>query len=122
MNNIKTQKGGFFHSNLFRQLKKYKFLYVLLLPATVLVILFSYLPMSGIKMAFQDYNIYDPAASTWIGLQNFKEIFSIQECVDGILNTLKIGVLSLVICYPITIIFALLINEIKNTYFNLKIN
>ena len=117
MNDVKTQKGGFFNSNLFKQIKRYKFIYLLLLPATALVIIFNYLPMTGIKMAFQDYNIYDPAASEWIGLTNFKDIFTIQECIDGIVNTVKIGLLSIVICYPLTIAFALLINEIKNTYF-----
>lgn len=100
-----------------KQIKRFKFLYLLLLPATVLVIIFAYVPMTGIKMAFQDYNIYDPSASTFVGLQNFKDIFSIRECIDGIKNTVIISLLSLFICYPITIAFALLLNEIRNAMF-----
>ena len=117
MNKVKARKASFTDSDLFKQLVRYKFIYLLLLPATFFVILFSYVPMAGIKMAFQDYNIYDPAASTWIGLENFKEIFRIKECIDGIKNTFIIGILSLVICYPLTIIFALLLNEIRNSIF-----
>ena len=71
MNNVKARKASFTDSDLFKQLVRYKFIYLLLLPATFFVILFSYVPMSGIKMAFQDYNIYDPAASVWIGFENF---------------------------------------------------
>ena len=117
MNNTQLEKGGFFSSNLYKQLKRYKFLYLLLLPATALVIIFSYIPMAGIKMAFQNYNIYNPAASTWVGLKNFIDIFTIPEFVDAIFNTFKIGLLSLVICYPLAIVFALLINELKGKYF-----
>ncbi len=117
MNIVKAQKGGFINSNLFKQIKRNKFLYLLLLPATALVIIFCYLPMEGIKMAFQDYNIYSPELSTWIGLKNFKDILTIKECVDGIKNTMLISLLSIVICFPLTIVFALLINELKNAYF-----
>ena len=98
MNDVKVSKHSFFNSYTFKQIKKYKFLYLLLLPATVLVIIFSYLPMAGIKMAFQNYNIYNPAASTWVGLQNFKEIFTIPNCVKSIVNTIHISILNIVIC------------------------
>lgn len=117
MNDVKVSKHSFFNSYTFKQIKKYKFLYLLLLPATVLVIIFSYLPMAGIKMAFQNYNIYNPAASTWVGLQNFKEIFTIPNCVKSIVNTIHISILNIVICFPLTIVFALLLEQIKNTVF-----
>lgn len=74
---------------------KYRFIYFLLLPATVLVIMLSYVPMVGIKMAFQDYNVYDPAASTWVGLQNFKELFQSSDSIVSIMNTFKISIWSL---------------------------
>lgn len=117
MNKTKARTASFADSDLFKQLARHKFIYLLLLPATFFVILFSYVPMTGLKMAFQDYNIYVPEASEWIGLQNFRDIFSIKECIDGIKNTFIIGILSLVICYPITIIFALLLNELRNSIF-----
>lgn len=117
MDNAQIQKKGLLNRTLIKQIMRYRFLYLLLLPSTVLVIIFSYLPMGGLRMAFQDYNIYSPELSTWIGFKNFKDIFTIKEFVDGIKNTVVISCLSLVICFPITIVFALLINEIKNTYF-----
>ena len=96
---------------------KYRFIYFLLLPATVLVIMFSYIPMVGIKMAFQDYNVYDPAASTWVGLQNFKELFKSSDSIAAIMNTFKISIWSLIVSFPLTVIFALLLNELRNKIF-----
>ena len=68
-------------------------------------------------MAFQDYNIYNPAASVWCGFYNFKRIIEMPECLSAVANTMKINVLSLFICFPVTIIFALLVNELNNIYF-----
>lgn len=119
-NTPNAQKSAVVNSklvNLFYKINRNRFIYLLLLPAVVLTIIFSYLPMTGLKMAFQDYNIYNPDASTFIGLQNFKDIFTIQECVDGIKNTIIIAILTTVICFPLTIVFALLLNEIRNKYF-----
>lgn len=98
-------------------LKKNYHIYFLLLPAVVLTIIFSYLPLAGIRMAFQDYNIYNPAASTWCGLKNFKAILDMPDCLSAVMNTLKINMLSLFICFPVTIVFALLVNELGNIYF-----
>jgi len=100
-----------------KQIKRYKFIYLLMLPAAVLVIIFSYFPMWGIRMAFQNYNVFNPSASTWVGMAHFKEIFTINECLSAIYNTIKISLLSLVICYPITIIFALMLNEVRGVIF-----
>lgn len=104
-------------TNMLYAIWKKRFIYCLLMPATVLVIIFSYLPLAGLKMAFQDYNVFNPAASTFVGLKNFKEIFHMKDGISAIFTTLKISLLSTGICFPLTIIFALLLNEIKNTYF-----
>ncbi len=120
MNSTNLGKGTTFNSklvNLMYKINRNKFIYLLLLPSVVLTFIFSYMPMSGLKMAFQNYNIFNPEASTFIGLQNFKDIFTIQECVEGIKNTIIIAILTTVICFPLTIVFALLLNEIKNKYF-----
>lgn len=109
-NQSKTKK-------LLLEIWKHRFIYCLILPATVLVFIFSYMPMTGLKMAFQNYNVYNPSASTWAGLQNFKEIFKMKDGVSSIFTTLKISLLSTGICFPLTIVFALMLNEIRNTYF-----
>lgn len=104
-------------TNMLYAIWRKRFIYCLLLPATVLVIIFSYLPLGGLKMAFQDYNVFNPSASTFIGLENFKEIFRMKDGTAAIVTTLKISLLSTGICFPLTIIFALMLNEIRNTYF-----
>lgn len=117
MNNTGTavSKRNSKWDNTLKTLNRQKLLFVLIAPSIILTIIFAYLPMVGIKMAFQDYNIYRPEASTWIGFKNFIDIFTIKEFTDGIKNTIIISLLNLLICFPAGIVFALLLNEIKNT-------
>ena len=102
---------------LWNDIKKNRFMYFLLLPSVVLVILFTYVPFGGVKIAFQEYNIYNPEASQWVGFDNFKEILSSGGMFSAIWNTLSISLLSLVTTFPAGIIFALLLNELKNGIF-----
>lgn len=92
-----TAKTKSRRGDVLKRIKNDKLLYILLLPSVVLVILFSYLPMSGIKMAFQDYNVFVPSESTWVGLKNFKEIFTIQEFIGGIKHTVIISMLNILL-------------------------
>lgn len=87
------------------------------MPSLVLVILFNYVPLYGIKIAFQNYNIYDPSKSQWIGFENFRNIFVSAETIKAIFNTFNISVLHLLISFPSSIIFALLLNEVRNSFF-----
>ena len=118
MNNVKTQqKSKFTESTLWKQIVRYKFLYLLLLPAVVTSIIFQYGPMPGIRMAFQDYKALNPSASQWVGLKHFISIFQMPETMTAIKNTMTISLLNLVIAYPLTIVFALLLNELRNAAF-----
>lgn len=110
--NVTTNK-----KNLWTEIKKNKFTYILLLPAFVLVILFAYVPFWGVKIAFQDYNVYRPELSEWVGLKNFRDILSSPGMVQAIFNTFYISILSLVICFPAGIVFALLLNELPTGKF-----
>lgn len=100
-----------------REVNKNKFIYFLLAPTIILVILFSYVPFYGVKMAFQDYNIYDPSKSEWVGFKYFMEIFSSKELLLSIWNTIYISLLSIILVFPTSIIFALLLNEVKDGLF-----
>ncbi len=100
-----------------KQLYKYRFLYFLLLPAIVLTLIFHYLPYWGLRIAFQNYNIFKPETSTWCGFDNFIKVFQTEGLIKSIGNTLYISLLSLIICFPANIIFALLLNEITNSTF-----
>lgn len=114
-NSIKTvQKRP---SELAVKISKYKFMYLLLFPAVVLVLMFNYAPLWGVRIAFQEYNIYEPSESLFVGLKNFKEILTIPDYAKGVINTLTVSILNLVISFPLTIIFALLLNEIRCSAF-----
>ncbi len=102
---------------LYNDVYKGRYIYLLLLPSLISTILFSYAPLWGIKIAFQDYNIYKPEMSEWVWFDNFIEIFKHGDCLKAVMNTFYISLLSVLITFPAPIIFALLINEINNTVF-----
>lgn len=102
---------------LWAEVRKNKFNYFLLLPSLVLVIVFCYMPFGGIKIAFQDYNIYRPEASEWVGFENFVNVFSNEGMLKAIVNTIYLSVLNLVICFPLGVVFAILLNELPNGLF-----
>ena len=90
-------------------------LYIMVLPVLIYYILFAYLPMYGITIAFQDY---DPAlgytGSPWVGLQNFKDFFKSVYFFRILKNTLHISLASIIFGFPAPIILALLINEVTS--------
>lgn len=93
-------------------------LYVLMLPALVYIVLFAYKPMYGILIAFKDYSMKKGIlASPWVGFKNFERLFSSYWFPIILKNTLTISLLSLVIGFPIPIILALLLNEVKSNKF-----
>lgn len=102
------------HSKL-RQIRLDRQQYVMLLPAVLLTIFFAYVPMVGIIVAFQDFNIFDGYfGSKFVGLANFEKIFTQAKFTTAIWNTLLVSVMNLVIGFPAPIILALLLNELKN--------
>lgn len=92
-------------------------LYLLLLPVILLTIFFKYLPMPGILMSFMKYDIFLGFDSPWVGWDNFVEIFTVPAISSSILNTVKLSTLTLLVSFPLPIIFALLLNEIRNNAF-----
>ena len=101
-----------------RDLKKNKVVYLMAVPALVYFIVFNYIPMFGLLMAFQDYKPkLGVLGSPFIGFQNFTDFFDSIYFFRTIRNTLLLSFLDLVVSFPITIIFALLLNEIKNVKF-----
>ncbi len=93
--------------------KKNIFLYLLVLPAIVLTIYINYMPMAGVSVAFMDYNIFKGFDSPWVGFDNFKELFALPSFGKALTNTLTISCLNLFVVFPLPIIFALLLNEIR---------
>ena len=93
-------------------------LYVMCLPAVLFFLLFAYKPMYGILIAFKKYNMrVGIMGSEWIGLDNFKRLFSSYWFPIILKNTLTLSLLSLILGFPLPIILALLLNEVSNGHF-----
>lgn len=91
---------------------------LMVLPALLLIIVFSYIPMYGVLMAFQDYSIFKGFfASEWVGLKHFDMFFSSPEFFEVMRNTVVISLLKFFIGFPAPIVLALMLNEVKNMMF-----
>ena len=90
-------------------------LYLFLLLPVVYILVFKYLPMGGVVIAFKDFKMkYGIFGSEWVGLKHFIRFFSTYQCAKVIKNTLIISLYSLVAGFPIPIIFALMMNCVRN--------
>lgn len=90
-------------------------MYVMLLPAIILALIFNYAPMGGLVMAFQNYKPWlGITGSEFVGLDNFKQIFEFKESYQAIINTFIIAVSKMVLGLIFPIIVALLLNEVHN--------
>lgn len=108
---VKTNK-------LLNTLNKEKYLYLLLLPGFITLMLFYYKPMVGVLMAFQNYNISEGIwGSEWIGFEHFKTFFTGRDFAPVMTNTLKISILQLIIGFPMPILLAIIFNELREGMF-----
>lgn len=98
--------------------KRTVILYLFLCPAIVYYILLHYLPMYGSLIAFQDFNPFRGfGASKWVGLKHFESFFDSIYFFRLVRNTFLIGVYSILFAFPLPILFALLINEVRHAKF-----
>lgn len=101
-----------------KRLKRSWQLYVLLLPALAGLIIFSYVPMYGIQLAFRDYNpLAGIMGSPWVGLDNFNRFFNSPQFKNLLINTLAISFYSLIVGFPIPVILALGLNHVASLRF-----
>ncbi len=92
-------------------------LLVLLLPGFIWLIMFAYVPMAGLRMAFYNYNAFAGFdGSVFVGLDNFRQLFQGQDFLRAFKNTLEIGLLQLIVCFPFSIFLAILVTEMGNKY------
>lgn len=101
-----------------KDFKRNKAAYLMAVPAIIMLVLFSYLPMFGVVMAFENYKpklgIF---GSPFVGLKNFLDFFQSIYFVRVVKNTLILSGLQLLIEFPASIIFALLLNEVRTKWF-----
>lgn len=94
--------------------KKNKVIYLMFLPLAVYFIIFNYIPMVGILMAFEDYNITAGIfGSTWVGFQNFVELFTGDAFLNALRNTTCMAVLNLIFGFFPPIIMAIIFSECR---------
>lgn len=91
-----------------------RYLMILTLPAVVWLIIFHYVPMYGIIIAFEEYNpVQGFTFSPWVGLANFRELFIDPSFIESVMNTFKISLLKLLFGFPAPILLAIMLNELR---------
>lgn len=110
------------YRKLWKRLVVQRHLQTMALLGVVWMIIFNYIPMYGIIIAFKEYNIVKSISEApWVGLTHFREFLDDDNLGSVIKNTLGISVIKLVIGFPLPIIFALFLNEIRSIRFKKSI-
>lgn len=93
-------------------------LMIMFFPIMIYFIVFKYVPMLGAVMAFKEYNFSDGIiGSPWVGLNNFRMLFSNPQMANTIRNTVMLSVLKIVVGFPFPIALAILLNEVRKAWF-----
>ena len=108
----------------FRYVRRHPMMYLMLIPGLFFLFIYKFAPLYGILIAFKDYNIFagsNPvdaiAKSPWVGFANFERLFKSSEFIKVLVNTLIINGMKILFLFPIPIIYAILLNEIRNKAF-----
>lgn len=97
---------------------RHRWIYLMLIPVVAYYVIFKYVPMYGIVMAFQDYNVFQGVfGSEWVGFEVFERIFNNSNFWSAVKNTLILNILTLAVNFPLTIIVSLMLNEIMGMKF-----
>ncbi len=116
------RSGGGLHNTLVYVRQHWQLYALFILPAFVLTIIFRYIPMGGILIAFQDYNpIRGILGSEWVGFEHFSRFLSSPDFMRYLMNTLKLSVYGLLWGFPAPILLAFLLNRILSKGIKQKI-
>ncbi len=112
---LKTRQGSRLSKNIYW---KQRYLLLLLTPAIVYYIIFHYIPMYGVIIAFKDYKFSTGIlGSDWVGLEHFRRLFGMESFWQVFRNTIIIGIEKFLWGFPAPIIFALFLNELEHIKF-----
>ena len=101
-----------------RHIRRDKFLYMMIIPGLLFFIIFRYVPMYGITIAFKDYRISRGVfGSPWVGWKHFQRFFTSPDFTRVMINTVMLSLYKLLIGFPIPILFAILLNELRSIVF-----
>lgn len=105
-----------------RKFKRNIPLLIMFIPVLIFYAVFKYLPMGGLVIAFKDYNFADGVfGSPWVGLKNFHMLFAGTNTVNIIRNTFVLSILRIIFGFPAPIILAILLNEVRKSWFKKSI-
>lgn len=112
---IHTSKPTKLSKNL-QYIKKNYILYLLIAPAVILTIIFKYIPIYGATIAFKDFSpIKGIAGSEWVGFKHFTSFLASPNFMEILMNTIKLSSFELLIGFPIPIILALMLNQLRKS-------
>ena len=93
-------------------------LYLFLLLPIIYILIFKYVPMGGLVIAFEDYKVRKGIwGSEWVGFENFVKFFQSYQFWRVLKNTLILSLYSILVSFPLPIMFALMINSVRNERF-----
>ncbi len=115
---VRVNKRDLTRQSTWSYVRAHPWLYILMLPGLAYVIIFHYLPMYGVVIAFQNFNLIKGVfGSPWIGLQNFRELFGSSQFFKVFKNSLVFSLIRMFWGFPAPILLALLLNEVRRTRF-----
>lgn len=110
-----TAKKGSFGARLLKNIRKNWILYLMITPVLLYYIIFAYVPMYGVLLAFKDYKIkLGILGSPWVGFEHFQRFFSAYNFKRLLMNTIGLSVYGMIAGFPIPIIFALMLNYLRH--------
>jgi putative aldouronate transport system permease protein len=114
MNNVVVTNKKTWYRKIWKTVKRNYLLYLMILPGILYIVVFKYIPMYGLTIAFKDYKITSSLLDAmWIGFDNFTNLFQRNAFQRAFLNNIIISLSKLFFGFPAPIILALLINEVK---------
>jgi putative aldouronate transport system permease protein len=109
-------------ARLLKNLVRYKYFYMMLIPGLLYIAIFHYAPMFGLVIAFQDYQIFNGVwGSKFVGFDNFMYLFQAPQFITAMKNTFIISAYKVILGFPVPILLALLINEVRVLIFKRSI-
>nr|WP_311764828.1 ABC transporter permease subunit [Paenibacillus agricola] len=93
-------------------------IYTMVLPGLIFFIVFKYIPLAGVVIAFQDYNVFNGIfGSKFVGFKHFYNLFTYPEFLRVLKNTVLISIYQIVLGFPAPIVLAMLMNEVRRIFF-----
>lgn len=105
-------------SLLLKRMWRSRAIYLMILPTLIYFFIFSYIPYYGLSIAFKDFKIFlGISESPWVGLKYFRDFFQSPDFTRLLRNTLFISTMRIVFGFPVPIIFALMLNEVRHSWY-----